>query len=191
MLQPIAGTVRRCNLLYPREWHMKKLLSSPLRAGLTVLCLAGMLSVPAMAGPPPANAPAAPAASAAQDVTKIRDERWRRPPHHGNRPSGNWNRPHRPGGSHWRPPQHGGNWHRPRPPRHHYYRPHYGGSGFYLGLGLGAPAYRYYTEPRRYYRPSGNAHVRWCYDRYRSYRASDNTFQPYNGPRRQCRSPYG
>lgn len=35
-----------------------------------------------------------------------------------------------------------------------------------------------------------NAHVRWCYDRYRSYRASDNTFQPYNGPRRQCYSPY-
>lgn len=36
----------------------------------------------------------------------------------------------------------------------------------------------------------GNAHVAWCYDRYRSYRASDNTFQPYEGPRRQCYSPY-
>lgn len=36
----------------------------------------------------------------------------------------------------------------------------------------------------------GNAHVQWCYDRYRSYRASDNTYQPYNGPRRQCYSPY-
>jgi len=35
-----------------------------------------------------------------------------------------------------------------------------------------------------------DAHIRWCYDRYRSYRASDNTFQPYNGPRRACRSPY-
>lgn len=35
-----------------------------------------------------------------------------------------------------------------------------------------------------------NAHVRWCHERYRSYRASDNTFQPYNGPRRQCWSPY-
>nr|WP_265518205.1 BA14K family protein [Nitratireductor luteus] len=31
----------------------------------------------------------------------------------------------------------------------------------------------------------------WCRDRYRSYRASDNTFQPYKGPRRICRSPYG
>lgn len=36
----------------------------------------------------------------------------------------------------------------------------------------------------------GSAHVNWCADRYRSYRASDNTFQPYNGPRRTCISPY-
>ncbi|TPM37097.1 BA14K family protein [Mesorhizobium sp. B2-3-4] len=36
----------------------------------------------------------------------------------------------------------------------------------------------------------GNSHVQWCYDRYKSYRASDNTFQPYNGPRQECRSPY-
>lgn len=36
----------------------------------------------------------------------------------------------------------------------------------------------------------GNAHVQYCYNRYKSYRASDNTFQPYNGPRQQCRSPY-
>lgn len=33
-------------------------------------------------------------------------------------------------------------------------------------------------------------HVNWCENRYRSYRASDNTFQPYNGPRQQCYSPY-
>jgi hypothetical protein len=36
----------------------------------------------------------------------------------------------------------------------------------------------------------GQAHVNWCASQYRSYRASDNTFQPYNGPRRQCASPY-
>ncbi|RWC96416.1 MAG: BA14K family protein [Mesorhizobium sp.] len=41
----------------------------------------------------------------------------------------------------------------------------------------------------RVYR-GGDAHVQWCYDRYRSYRAWDNTFQPYNGPRQQCISPY-
>ena len=32
-----------------------------------------------------------------------------------------------------------------------------------------------------------NSHIRSCQSRYRSYRASDNTYQPYNGPRRQCR----
>ncbi len=44
--------------------------------------------------------------------------------------------------------------------------------------------------PAPAYRVSGNAHVNWCYNQYRSYRASDNTFQPYNGPRKQCVSPY-
>jgi hypothetical protein len=33
-------------------------------------------------------------------------------------------------------------------------------------------------------------HVAWCKDRYRSYRVSDNTFQPNNGPRKPCVSPY-
>lgn len=47
-----------------------------------------------------------------------------------------------------------------------------------LGLVLNSvsrPAYR------------GNSHVSYCYSRYRSYRASDNTFQPLHGPRQQCR----
>jgi hypothetical protein len=33
---------------------------------------------------------------------------------------------------------------------------------------------------------SGDSHVDYCYNRYRSYRASDNTYQPNSGPRRQC-----
>lgn len=37
---------------------------------------------------------------------------------------------------------------------------------------------------------SPDPHLQWCYGRYRSYRSSDNTFQPYNGPRRPCVSPY-
>jgi hypothetical protein len=45
------------------------------------------------------------------------------------------------------------------------------------------------TAPR-YRSGYSRSHVEWCYDRYRSYRASDNTFQPYNGGRRQCYSPY-
>ncbi|WP_426230753.1 BA14K family protein [Pararhizobium sp. DWP3-4] len=41
-------------------------------------------------------------------------------------------------------------------------------------------------RPVRY----GGSHVEWCANRYRSYRTYDNTYQPYNGPRRQCNSPY-
>ncbi|MGT2465651.1 BA14K family protein [Mesorhizobium atlanticum] len=73
-----------------------------------------------------------------------------------------------------------------------------------LGLGLGSLAYNNYYDPYyydpypRYYQPRriyrterlSRAHVQWCYDRYRSYRAWDNTFQPNYGPRRQCISPY-
>jgi hypothetical protein len=33
----------------------------------------------------------------------------------------------------------------------------------------------------------GDAHTRACADRYRSYDAYDNTYQPSRGPRRQCR----
>jgi hypothetical protein len=44
------------------------------------------------------------------------------------------------------------------------------------------------SENNRVY--EGNSHVQWCYDHYRSYRASDNTFQPNYGGRKQCRSPY-
>lgn len=34
------------------------------------------------------------------------------------------------------------------------------------------------------------AHVNWCADRYRSYRASSDSYQPYYGGRRRCYSPY-
>lgn len=67
-------------------------------------------------------------------------------------------------------------------------------AGALIGGALSAPRYDYYEPrrvyPRRVYRSYGNTHVEWCYNRYRSYRAYDNTFQPYNGPRQQCYSPY-
>jgi hypothetical protein len=68
-------------------------------------------------------------------------------------------------------------------------------AGFGLGLLLGtAPRYyeypTYRTAPAYRVVPGNAAHIAWCEDRYRSYRVSDNTFQPYNGPRRQCISPY-
>jgi hypothetical protein len=76
--------------------------------------------------------------------------------------------------------------------RRHGYRYHNGfwfpAGAFIAGAVIGSAIN---NPPRRYYRSGGgSAHVEWCYDRYRSYRAYDNTFQPYNGPRQQCYSPY-
>lgn len=49
----------------------------------------------------------------------------------------------------------------------------------------------YYPYNRRYYRTAlPPQHYDYCFRKYRSYRASDNTFQPYRGPRKPCRSPY-
>jgi hypothetical protein len=55
-----------------------------------------------------------------------------------------------------------------------------------------------YKAPRRWpaavvrtYRVGMSAHAQWCAERYRSYDVRSDTWQPYRGPRRQCRSPYG
>jgi len=45
--------------------------------------------------------------------------------------------------------------------------------------------------PPRYVQHLPTAHYHWCDRRYRSYRAPDNSFQPYHGPRRACVSPFG
>jgi hypothetical protein len=39
-------------------------------------------------------------------------------------------------------------------------------------------------------RASGGSHVQWCADRYRTYRAYDNTYVSSPGVRRSCNSPY-
>jgi len=73
--------------------------------------------------------------------------------------------------------------------RHHRHYRHYDGPR--AGLYFGVPAAPRYYAPR--YNRGMNVtqtHVSWCYNRYRSYRPSDNTFQPYRGPRQQCYSPY-
>lgn len=85
-------------------------------------------------------------------------------------------------------------------------RPYY---NQYRGYRYQRPGYRYYDGywfPRSAFiidvpvRPRivqrrvpvyvGDAHVNWCYARYRSYRAYDNSFQPNHGRRRVCVSPY-
>lgn len=166
-------------------------LFSPLKAGLAGICLATGITAAASAGPLPVSAPSVPASQPQVDL--VRDgwagdapasEEWRR---WRNDRGGDWRgRDRNWRGKDWRGRD---DWRwRQRP---HYRGDYWGGSGVYFGLGLGVPTYRY-VEPRRYYRTQrlSSAHVQWCYDRYRSYRASDNTFQPYNGPRQQCYSPY-
>ncbi|QPB19089.1 BA14K family protein [Rhizobium sp. 007] len=78
-----------------------------------------------------------------------------------------------------------------------YYRRHRNNDAAAIigGLALGAIIGGALAQPRYYGPPSsyaygGSGHTRWCYSRYRSYRAWDNTFQPYYGSRRQCVSPY-
>jgi len=78
--------------------------------------------------------------------------------------------------------------HRPHA-RHHHRRNHAGPiiGGLVAGAVIGSiiasqPAYRYGNTP--------SAHIAWCHRRYRSYDSRSNTFQPYHGPRRICRSPY-
>ncbi|ACP25677.1 hypothetical protein NGR_c19130 [Sinorhizobium fredii NGR234] len=45
-------------------------------------------------------------------------------------------------------------------------------------------------RPRREIRLDLNAHMRWCLERYASYRLDDNSYQPFSGRRRLCNSPY-
>ncbi|WEX86615.1 BA14K family protein [Sinorhizobium garamanticum] len=75
----------------------------------------------------------------------------------------------------------------------------YRGQRYDIGIGPGAivggpkpPA----LDPGRVRRQQqlirydANAHARWCRERYISYRSTDNTFQPHEGPRRACNSPF-
>lgn len=79
-----------------------------------------------------------------------------------------WRHGHRWNGHRW----HGRRWH---------HRRHWRG-----GVWIGGPAIVIGVGPRHRW----NRHVRWCRNHYASYRRSNNTWQPNNGPRRVCVSPY-
>lgn len=187
---------------------MNSLFSSTVKSGLIALGLLSSLASPSAAGPILQPDLSVPVSSEAFKITPVGefmgggnnrqfnndDWQWRR---HGDRRfarsgnwNGNWNQDNWNGGDNWR-------W------RHHrHHRRDFDGGAAVLGLGLGLGLgsiynnsnYDYYDapQPRRYYRTQrlSSAHVQWCYDRYRSYRVRDNSFQPYNGPRQQCWSPY-
>lgn len=155
---------------------MKRLLTT-----VTVTALSALLAISsfdsAVAGPiQPMVQPAATQTSG--QAAAVIDVQYR----HNNRHF----RPHRP---HFRP----------------HYRQHYRGGGYWhghRGYRYARPGYRRYNDGLWYplaaftagaiiggavsHPPRGSAHVRWCASRYKTYRASDNTYQPTNGPRRQC-----
>jgi hypothetical protein len=64
------------------------------------------------------------------------------------------------------------------------------GPGATVGGPLPGAANRARPRQRPKAQFDANAHLRWCLERYLSYRPSDDTFQPFNGPRRSCNSPY-
>jgi ABC-type Zn2+ transport system substrate-binding protein/surface adhesin len=73
--------------------------------------------------------------------------------------------------------------------RHH--RHHHGSNAGAIIGGLAAGAIiggAIASSPRRSY--AGSSHQQWCANRYRTYRASDNTYVPRAGVRAYCRSPY-
>lgn len=161
---------------------MKRLIS-----GICAAAMAASLygaSAPAFAG---TLRPASIDRPASSDVVKIdwRRHRWshaeqlRGVPTSHHRYRGHWG-----GHRHWRGHRHGRYYYRHRHDHDNFIGP---AAGFLAGALLGGMIAN--TAPRATYY-GNSAHVRWCYSRYRSYRASDNTFQPYHGPRRQCISPY-
>ena len=170
---------------------MKTILSG-LCASVVALTVTATSFVPAQAAP--VFVPQAPAAAPAADnsnVLQVRDV-WRR---------GGWN------GNGWRNDGWRGNRNGWRGGNRYYggrdyYRRDRGrdiGGALIGGAIAGAliggalnngynngPVYR----EQRVYR-GGNAHVQWCYDRYQTYRASDNTYVPRVGVRAYCNSPFG
>lgn len=74
---------------------------------------------------------------------------------------------------------------------HRGFRDRRAGYRFYNGWWFPPAAFAMTILPGPVASDGADAHVQWCYDRWRSYRAWDNSYQPNNGPRRRCVSPYG
>ena len=76
--------------------------------------------------------------------------------------------------------------------RHHHNRRYRGGdvaAGIIGGLAAGA-IIGGIANSQAHSVPPRNYHVEWCLGKYRSYDIRTNTYQPFNGPRRFCHSPY-
>jgi hypothetical protein len=132
---------------------------------------------PSFAMPVPGLSAAAPAASTAPEIEKVQ---WRHGYYHG--------------GGYYRRGWYGG--YRGYPGYRYGYRRYSDGYWYPLAaFGAGAIIGGAIASQPRYVEPAPSnginpRHYEWCANRYRSYRAFDNTFQPNSGPRQQCLSPY-
>jgi hypothetical protein len=159
-----------------RESYMKRMLSMVCAAAIAVSGAA----TSAMAMP----AGVATKAEVGSNVLQVQDRQWidRRGP-----------RPDRERGYYRRGPDVYYNGHRgsfrARPGWRRYNDAWFPPAAFIAGAIIGGAISRGVNPPAPAVRLPA-AHVQWCSQRYRSYRPADNTFQPYNGPRRECRSPY-
>ncbi|MDE1991534.1 MAG: BA14K family protein [Rhizobiaceae bacterium] len=157
--------------------------------------------VPAAAGPimnmSSSAMPAQAAPAETSGVTQVQYRHHRPVVRPGHRPPGHRPPAHRPN---HRPNYHPGH----RPNYHPGHRPGYWNG--HRGYHYARPGYRRYSDGWWYPAAAftagvivggavasqpvhSSSHVQWCSDRYRSYRVSDNTYQPNSGPRRQCVSP--
>jgi len=186
--------------------------------GLSKFSTAAMAFVFAAAAMPVQAAPLMrvdPGANTSSDVIQVQGRpcppQGCRPGDRPGRPNhGGPNRPG-PGGPGWNGPGHGPghggpNWNRPNN-RPGYWNGHHGYNGPRNGYRRHSDGYWYPLAAfgvgaliggaianqggREVAPPSlSRDHLRWCENRYRSFRASDNSFQPNNGPRQACVSPY-
>ena len=151
-----------------------KELASILSASALAIAVAVTGVVPSTAGPQFVPS----AATASSDVVQIQDSyKWRKKNY---RKGGDFRRD---GNYAW---YNGKRGYRYKRSGYRYYNGYWFPAGAFI---VGAVVGSAIANNNRVY-AGGSAHVEWCYNRYRSYRASDNTFQPYNGPRQQCYSPY-
>lgn len=164
---------------FPDKNHIEEISMATLRTRLATVAVAFTVTltglVPAQAFQMPA--PVAPAASAAP-VTDVqyRNDRWDR--------RDRWNRDR---GFDRRAYYNGHRGYRERRAGYRYR------NGFWYPLaafGAGAIIGGAIAQDRPRARGYSPAHYRWCESRYRTYRASDNSYVPSAGVRASCNSPY-
>lgn len=146
---------------------------------MSAFMVAGTM-LPAQAMPVAPQAPA----SAQSDAVNVqyRDRGWDR-----DRGPRGWDGPRRPDRGGWHNGHRGYRDYRPGYRRHNgYWFPLAAfATGAIIGGALSQP-----SAPAVRNGGINPRHVDWCSNRYRSYRAYDNTFQPNRGGRQQCYSPY-